>query len=524
MADKRLLYFTSRQVIACRWQSGKLEQEASFGKEEDQLAAFSAYVAGAPGSLFFVLADVVEEDFHQETIPYVRGKDRRVLLGRKLAQRYRDLSLALSMSLGYEAGARKEEKILFASFTNTQQFQPWLGVLAAHEARLVGVYSVPLASAALGKRLGLTEKRYLLVSRQTSGMRQTFVDNGQVIFSRLGQIEGDRMEERAVKVATEARRLQQFLVNTRLLGRDAGPLVVVVVYDRAHRAEFEAACFDSPQVRFVLQEAQDAALKAGLKSAPDGMLTEGLFMHTLATSLPPDQFADDSHRRFYHLWRVRAALVSAGLAAFAFCALFSAVRLVDIFNVKQQTAIDEAQTAALGTQYARQQAQFPTLPTTAEGLKALVTNYRLLTGSSASIEPMLFDLSNALASSPRIEIARLEWRIGSPPSAAAGPGANAPAPAPAPAETNSGGAGGREYQILEIAGRVNAAQASDYRNISLLVSQFVEALRARPGVEILSTRLPFDLDAEKSLAGDIGTERAQQVPLFTVIAARKLGS
>ena len=174
MADKRILYFDARQVTACLWKGGKLEAEARFARDdEDALASFSGYVAGAAGSLFYVLADVVEEDFHQETIPYVRGKDRRLLLGRKLAQRYRDLSLALSTSLGYEAGARKEEKVLFASFTNTQQFQPWLAALQAQQARLVGVYSVPLASAALGRKLAVADKRYLLVSRQGAGMRQS---------------------------------------------------------------------------------------------------------------------------------------------------------------------------------------------------------------------------------------------------------------------------------------------------------------------------------------------------------------
>src|ERR1700704_2971311 len=55
---------------------------------EKGVAEFARYVAGAPESLFYVLADVVEEDFFQENIPYVRGADRRALLARKLAPRY----------------------------------------------------------------------------------------------------------------------------------------------------------------------------------------------------------------------------------------------------------------------------------------------------------------------------------------------------------------------------------------------------------------------------------------------------
>ena len=56
---------------------GELQKEGAFDMNEKGVAEFSTYAAGAPGSLFYVLADVVEEDFFQENVPYVRGADRR---------------------------------------------------------------------------------------------------------------------------------------------------------------------------------------------------------------------------------------------------------------------------------------------------------------------------------------------------------------------------------------------------------------------------------------------------------------
>src|SRR5215831_3222956 len=115
---------------------------------EKGVGEFSRYVKGNPESLYFILADVVEEDFFQENLPYVRGSDRRALLARRLAQRYRDVSLAVPISLGSETHAgRREERVLYTSFTNTQQFQPWLDVLRAAKARVVGVFSVALVAA-----------------------------------------------------------------------------------------------------------------------------------------------------------------------------------------------------------------------------------------------------------------------------------------------------------------------------------------------------------------------------------------
>src|SRR5882672_11301153 len=176
VVSKRLCYFTSQRVITYLWAKGELHKEGVFDVGEKGAAEFSRYVAGAPGSLFYVLADMVEEDFFQENVPYVRGADRRALLARRLAQRYRDTTLAIPVSLGYENHAgRREERILYTSFTNAQQFQPWLSALRSHEARLAGVFSVAFVAASVGKRIGFKVPRYLMVSLQQAGLRQSYI-------------------------------------------------------------------------------------------------------------------------------------------------------------------------------------------------------------------------------------------------------------------------------------------------------------------------------------------------------------
>ena len=57
---------------------------------------------------------------------------------------------------------------------------------------------------------------------------------------------------------------------------------------------------------------------------------------------------------------------------------------------------------------------------------------------------------------------------------------------------------------------------------SLLVKPVYE--NGIAGMEIISTRLPFDLDAEKGLSGDIGTERPDEIPRFSIVAAKKVGA
>lgn len=525
MPDKRLLYFISGQVHVFRWKRGHLASEALFRTNEQGVEEFRKYVASNAHGLYFILADVVEEDFFHETVPYVRGRDRRELLNRKLAQRYRDLSLALALSLGYESRTRREEKILFSSFTNTQQFQPWLAALREHRVRLAGVYSLPLVSPLVGRRIGVTGERYLLVSLQEGGLRQSFIENGRIRFSRLGQTDRSDPAKVAHAAAMESGRIQQYLLNMRLLPRTAGPLDVVVLAPADELEVFRAACANTSHLSFHVVDLDAACRKAGMRSAPPGLRGERLFLQVLGGTQPVDQFADNIERRFYLLRKTQLAAVAAGAAVFLLCAMLSGFRLMDIAAIQQLAAADRALEAQLAEQYARLQAQFPRTPASAENLKALVRNYEIIQKQTASLNAMLAEVSQAVTASPQLDIDRIDWRLAADPrKAAAAAKASKGAPSSQSAEKAEKAGAEINFQVIEISGRVNVAQASDYRNIIVLVNQFVEALRKRPGLEVFSAQLPFDLNAEKSLSGDIGVQRPAEIPRFTIVAARRLGA
>jgi len=522
--SKRLCYLTSQRVTAYLWEKGELQKEGVFDMNEKGVAEFSRYVAGAPESLFYVLADVVEEDFFQENIPYVRGADRRALLARKLAQRYRDASLALPLSLGSETHAgRREERILYMSFTNTHQFQPWLEALRSHEARLVGVFSVAPVAAQTGKRLGFKGGRYLIVSRQQAGLRQSYIENGRIRFSRLGRVDFSDPRVIAQDFAAESLRIQQYLVNTRILPREAPALDVLVLAPSEHKALYDTACVNSARLQFHIHDLDKVAHSLGLKSAPAGMLAESLFLHVLAAYPSGEQYADDRLRRFYHLWRARVGLLAAGAAAFGFCLLLSAVRLLDTYQANEQAQNNRVQEARASEEYARLQTRFPKTPISSENLKAIVKNYRALLRQSASPGRMFAEISEAVTALPQIEIDKIDWEFGTGVKSAAGREASKTPSAQSTAQAQASAAE-FQTQTAEISGKLVVQQASDFRAVTALVNQFTEALRKRPGTEIARTQLPFDINAEKSLAGDIGAVRREEVPQFSVVVVKRRGT
>ena len=520
MLNKCLFYFTTQQVSAYRWSGGELRRDAVFAANQAGVAEFSRYVAAAPERLFYVLADVIEEDFSQENIPFVRGADRQALLARKLAQRYRDASLAVPISLGYETHAgRREERVLYTSFTNPQQFQPWLQALRSSNARVVGVFSVALVAAVLGKHLGFKAPRYVMVSLQQAGLRQSYVENGRIRFSRVGRVNLSDAQAIAQDCALESLRTHQYLVNSRILPRDAPALDVLVLAPAKDKALYDAACVNSARLHFHVHDLDRVAKSIGLKSQPRDTLGEGVFLHALAESAPRDQFGDQRLRHFYQLWRTRVGLITAGAALMGLCLLLAGERLLDTYLVDQEAVADHSQEAQAAEEYARLQARFPKTPVSTENLRAIVKNYRALVRQSASPGGMFVDISQAVTPLSQIEIDKIDWEVGGSKATDAAKAQPVRQAASSPSQ-----AADAPVQVAEISGRLVVPQASDYRAVTALVTQFTDALRAQPGTEVTRTQLPFDITAEKSLSGDIGAARREEIPQFSVAISKRKGA
>src|SRR5438128_935918 len=123
MANHRILYFTGEDHYLYRSSSGRLESEAKFSGDDRGLEEFREHLRAHHGALYALVAVLAGEDFHEDQVPSLRGGDREAVVQRLLAQRYRDTRLAAALSLGlFTTGDRRNERLLLASFTNTQQF------------------------------------------------------------------------------------------------------------------------------------------------------------------------------------------------------------------------------------------------------------------------------------------------------------------------------------------------------------------------------------------------------------------
>jgi hypothetical protein len=521
MAEHRILYFCAENHYLYRSSGSALELEAKFSGDDAGVSEFRDYLRGHRGALFSILADVAGEDFHEDQIPYLRGGDREAVVQRRLAQRYRDTRLAAALSLGQvTVGERRNERLLLASFTNTQQIAPWLDALADAGVRLAGVYSVPLLAPALAARLGARDGRSFVVSTNRAGLRQSFVEDGKLRFARLERIAEMVPQALAMFVRSETQRLAQYLATLRVLPREGAPVQVLVVAPPGQRAVFEQALVSDARLVFRTVDGADAARAVGLARSPEGTLAEGMYVHLLAAKAPREQFAGRADRRRYFVWQLQRAVLAASALAFAACAVLAGARWLEAIDVRERAVLQTSQSRAAAEQYERITAGFPVTQTSTENLRATVVEFRRIAERNAAPERAFVHVSRVLRDFPQMELDVLTWSVGAG-RAGAEPGER---PAPPTAAPGAAAKADGESVFLELTGRVNATQHDDYRGITAQVQRFASALGGPSGYAIVSTKLPFDITPQGTLTGDIGGARTDsgEAPRFTILLAQRL--
>jgi hypothetical protein len=507
-----LLYFTAEDHYLYHSSRGRLELEARFSDDELGVSEFREHLRGRKGALFAVVADVAGEDFHEEQVPLLRGGDRRAVVERRLAQRYRDTRLVTALSLGAVRGPqRRNERLLLASFTNTQQFAPWLDALGEADARLAGVYSAPLLAPVLAARLGARGPRTLVISANRAGLRQSFVEDGKLRFARLERIVDLAPRALAAFARSETVRLAQYLTTLRVLPRDGAPLPALVIAPPGERAVFEQALVSDARVVFRTIDSAQALSAVGLRRVAEGTGAEALYLHLAARKPPRAQFANREDRRSHSIWQLQRAVVAAGALGLAACAVYAGARTYEGYELRGRAAAQSLEARLAAERYARITASFPVTETTTENLRLTVVEFQRIAQASATPEPSLVHVSRVLAQFPQIELENVGWSIGRPEERRE----RKPAAQPAKPEAQS------EAVLLEVSGRVRATQRNDYRGITAQVQSFAGTLAAS-GYTLVRTQLPFDITSEGTLTGDIGGADSGEAPRFTVLLARRL--
>ena len=510
--SRRVLFLAGGRLAVYHWSGSELLDPLWFGADEDGLTEFALYLAHSPRDPVYMLVDVVEEEFREETIPHVMGADRRALLRTRLNRLFRDPTYSYAVVQGRETDGRRDDQVLFTSLIRPDLLSPWVGQIAKHKVPLAGIYSLPIVSEALIKRMPVEADHALLVTLQsTGGLRQTFFNRKNVKLSRLAIMPPGGTPGHASYVLGEIEKIRRYLNSLRMLPHDS-PLDVYVVGNRGLLADITRQSPDSLTTRHHLLELDEVAEMVGMKGTYGSDSSDRIFAHLLAKKRLPNQYAPANQTRHNTMFRARIGVIAASVVLVVVSLFISGTNVVEAVIAVGAAARAGQQTAFYDERYKIARARMPKIPAEPRDIKSAVEMADKLRAYKTTPRAMVVTLSKGLANFPQLKLESITWLTSTDPDKPVG-GRRQRANVRSPSSSAAGDSNGpRLYQLARIKGSVDPF-GGDYRQALALVRQFAAALLDLPEVEAVHVlELPLDIGPESALSGD--TERQADAAPF----------
>ena len=217
----QIFYLTSSSLTAYQYDGRALTRMDGFVAADAGLADFDPYLQHFGHLPTYVLTDMVEEDFRIDSVAHTLGRDRSALLERHAARLYRGTEYRHAKVLGRDPQNKRKDTVLFSGLLNPESADLWLDAMRHYRVPIAGIYSLPLLSAELLKKIGDTRKDVLLITHTAaSGLRQSFFSAGQLRFSRLTPVPDQLpVSDYAQFMHAEIGKTKRYLSNLHLLGR-----------------------------------------------------------------------------------------------------------------------------------------------------------------------------------------------------------------------------------------------------------------------------------------------------------------
>jgi len=414
MSERYLLLLEAGQLSVFLWRSRQLTATAQFLASEGEAENFAAYLNIHHDARFDLLANLADECQINENMPLLRGSDRRTVIARKTAQHFPAASLCCAQSLGREKGTRHDEKLLISAFPDNAPFQPWLAVIKSSGVALAGIYSTSQLGGPLLARLCRPPPQCLLLCLLGNTLRETWLDRGCAVFSRLITKHDENLPSTARRFVEEAGRLHEYLLGQRRITRETRLPVFILAHPQAVAAFREAAA-GMDNLAFTIIDNHAAARRLKLLPLPDDSSCTRLFLHLLASHPPRQQFADREWCRNFHLAQARRLIVVFSLALLLVAALIVAANLQQIVAIREGS--EQSRRAAQSIERDREAivTGIPTLDIDHESLRQLVGTYEQLVGQPRQPASAFFMLGRILDQLDEFDLDSLDWRLaGSP--------------------------------------------------------------------------------------------------------------
>lgn len=429
--------------------------------------------------LHSVLADLADEGFHSESVPWVQGQDRRALLRRRMTQHFFGTPYVTALSLGRETTGRRDERIVFTALTRPVAIEPWLAIMREHPLAVSCLRTPALLLRQLLSGIKPDAPRGLVVTLSHTGIRQLYFDEGRLRFARLAPAPEGPFARWAPDCLREAQKTYQYLSAQRWLPRGS-ELPVWVLLQHEDIATFMRELPAGDTLGFRAVDMAEVIQRLGLRLSLASSDSRPLFMHLALRETGRIQLAPEADRRFYRRWQIRSAALAAGAVCFVACAVLALKLQVDSFALRDDISRYRSEETLHSARYQQVLQSLPNTPGDLDQLNRVVDAYERLIARPVGPQEALIELSRVMERFPEIELRRLEWE-------AQGKLLSTPGSPDTPP------------QALMVAARLPATAGADPRSALARIRAFAAALQEEAGGQVTLTRQPFDIEADKVL-------------------------
>jgi len=534
------LYLTNSRLVSLMLARGQVREAREFEVTEEGAAAFDAYLATIARVPVHLITDLAEEDLRPDTIPHVGAGDRQAVVGRKVAQIFRNTPYRHALVQGRETEGRRDDRVVYLAITNPEVLKPWLEMLERREVPLAAIHSAAVLGTRLLEAMGLAPAHALLVHFSPGGaLRQTYFRAGEIRFTRLTPMDHEDERPLGAMVADETTRTWQYLDNLRSFA-NTDRLEIFVLAHPKDRAAIAPALTGFEQIAYHVLDTDVVAARIGLKPPPPDSGAERLLASLHQQRGIENHFASPEMRRYWTFAQARNVINAGSIAILGAAIVIAILNLHGIFNAEDEDLKASREVQTLNREYDQVMRSLPAGSVGGAAMRDAVSFYKTFIQGFPSLTGFLVPLSGVLEAHPRVRLAQLSWQATDDPNATPPLALRPPAVAPpvksagaaadvavqAPADDPAAkpfGAGRYEVALVEAA--VDVA-SHDFRSALAEVERLADDVRRVKGYEVQVVQSPLDLRPSLVLQGRHAEREAQSMEARFVlrIVRRGLGA
>ncbi len=516
-----ILHITAQGVTAFERDGRELHEIGRFPADEAGQETFAAALNTLGRVPVGVLTDFIEEEFRVESLPHVRGRDRMALHQRHAARLFRATDFQHSRVVGRQQTQRRDDLVLFSALANPDLISRWLAVLDARKTPLAGIHSVAMLSERLVKPLDLAEDKVLLVTHnRNGGLRQTYLEQGKVRFSRLSPEYDCSPGGYARHIAGEISKTRRYLGSLQFLTPDE-KLAVCVISGGPLLAALERCQDERLADQYQIHDVAGLAAKLGCHVAENEAFCDRLFVSLLAGGGKPNLYAAPAHLRHYQTYRLRRGLHATSLVTLCAALLWSGINVTDglIFRERGMQTAQLAQQAQI--RYDAMAGRLPDIPVNAGDIAAAVRVAGYIEAWRSQPGPLLMNISRGLGRHANLQVNEIAWR--------SDPGDNAGVDGEAQEigmedealESEAEGDAREEVEYAVVKGEIEPFDGN-YLRAHRDIESFARALRRQPQIsEVEILTLPLNVSQAATVEGQFGRQRVEKAKFSVGIKMRR---